>query len=161
MAKGSEGHKARDCAEDVGIFRRNSLARADAHSLNFPEKESRRATHPGRALGSRPECPGVRMCHYTWSPLWSVSRGRIQSGRPGLCHSYGNRVPTVPRSRSLAAVDTAAAHKAGSGYPGLGKAGSQAEELTLCRIECEPGFHLHRRQSRGTRRTTTSSPQAL
>lgn len=67
----------------------------------------------------------------------------------------------VPRSRSLAAVDTAAAHNAGVGYLGLGKAGFQAEDLTLCKIECEPGFRHHRRQSRGTRRTTMSSPQAL
>lgn len=131
---------------------RSSVSSCSSHSICSP---------PGRAPGSRPECPGVRTCHYTWSPLRWVSRGRIQRGRPGLCRSCGNRVPTVPRSRCVAPSGTAAAHSAGSEYLVPGRVGSRAEELTPRRIEYEPGFHLHRRQSSGTRRTTRSSPQAL
>lgn len=144
-------------APDVGSAaapgpHRSSVSSCSSHSTCSP---------PGRALGSRPVCLGLRMCRYIQSPLWSGDRGRIQSGRPDLCHSCGNRVPTVPRSRSLAAAGTAAAHSAGSGCLGPGKIGSHAEGLTPCRIECGPGFPRHKRQSRRTRRTTMSSLRAL
>lgn len=118
-------------------------------------------SRPDRALSSRPGCPGLRMCHYTWSPLWSVDRDRIQSGRPDLCHSCGNRVPMVPRSTFLASAGTTAAHSAGSGCLGPRKIGSHAEGLTPCRIECGPGFPLRKRQNSRTRRTTMSSLRAL
>lgn len=160
-AKGSEGNEVSCCGVDIGTFQRDNLVWANLYSLNFPRKKSRGTTHPGRALGSRPGCPGLRTCHYTWSPLWPVDRDRIQSGRPDLCHSCGNRVPMDPRSSFLAAAGTAAAHSAGSECLGPHKIGSHAEGLTPCRIECGPGFPLRKRQSSRTRRTTMSSLPAL
>lgn len=161
MTKSAKWHKVRCCGVDIGTFQRKNLAPANIYSLNFPRKKRRGTAHPGRALGSRPGYPGVRMCHYTWSLLWSADSYKIQIGRLGLCHSCGNRVPMVPKSRSLAVAGTAAAHNAGSGCRGPGKVGCRAEGPTPRKIECEPDFHLHMRRSSGTRGTTVSSFRAL
>lgn len=118
-------------------------------------------THPGRAPGSRPGCPGAGRCRCRWARLGPEGRGRTQSGTPGRDRSCGNRAPRGPRSRRPAAPGKAAIHSAGSGYRGPGRGPRCGEGPRPRRPGCEPGFHLHRRRGMQTRGTTASKPQVL
>lgn len=118
-------------------------------------------THPGRALRSRPGCPGVGRCRCRWGQPRPAGRGRTQSGRPGLGRSCGSRAPRGPRSRRPVVSGKAAAHSAGSGHQGLGRGSPRGEVLRPHRLGCGPGFRLRRRQGSQTRGTTVSRPQVL
>lgn len=118
-------------------------------------------THPGRAPGSRPGCPGAGMCHCKCGQLRPVGRGRTQSGRPGLGRSCGNRAPTGPRSKPPAAPGKAANHSAASGCQGPRRGCPCGWGLSPCRPGYEPGFHFHRRQDIQTRGTRASRPRVL
>ena len=118
-------------------------------------------THPGRALCSRPGCPGVGRCRCRWGQPRPAGRGRTQSGRPGPGRSCGSTAPRGPRSRRPAVLGTAAARSAGSGCQGPGRGSPRGEGPGPRRAGCGPGFRLHRRQGSRTRATTVSRPQAL
>lgn len=118
-------------------------------------------THPGKALCSRPGCPGAgRYCCRQGRLGQRAGAGRLREARP-MGPQLREQGPQGPQSRCLAAGQGHSPYALALAGSGPRQGEPLGEGPRPRRPGADSGFRLHRRQGSQPRGTMASRPPAL